>query len=117
MYSLNTQGVKLDEHLIGDPRNAKTEPNTDFILGGKSSREAAASQVQWYVNNYEIQCRSFPTATFDIASTSTLPRKPMGRTFWPHYAYRQSCRSACSDHTYRVSSMCRRPGNKAMVCG
>jgi HAE1 family hydrophobic/amphiphilic exporter-1 len=83
MYSLNATG-NTTTNLIVD-FDAKTDPNTDFILT-QSRENLAASQLPADVNNYGITVRKSVTAPLILFAVYS-PHGTYDSTFLANYAY------------------------------
>ena len=83
MYSLNATGNSATSLVVDF--DAKTDPNTDFIL--TQSRETqAASQLPVDVNNYGVTVRKSVTAPLMLVDVYS-PRGTYDATFLANYAY------------------------------
>jgi HAE1 family hydrophobic/amphiphilic exporter-1 len=83
MYSLNATGNSSTSLIVDF--DAKTDPNTDFIL--TQSRETqAASQLPVDVNNYGVTVRKSVTAPLMLIDIYS-PRGTYDATFLANYAY------------------------------
>src|ERR1700693_4008647 len=83
MYSLNATGNSTTSLIVDF--DAKTDPNTDFILA-QSRETQAASQLPADVNNYGVTVRKYDTAPLLLV----VVYSPHGRydaTFLSNYAY------------------------------
>lgn len=83
MYSLNATGNSVTSLIVNF--DAKTDPNTDFIL--TQSRETqAASQLPVDVNNYGVTVRKAVTAPLMLIDIYS-PHGTYDATFLANYAY------------------------------
>jgi hydrophobic/amphiphilic exporter-1 (mainly G- bacteria), HAE1 family len=83
MYSLNATGNSTTSLIVDF--DAKTDPNTDFILT-QSRENLAASQLPVDVNNYGITVRKAVTAPLMLIDIYS-PHETHNATFLANYAY------------------------------
>ncbi|HYL85454.1 MAG TPA: multidrug efflux RND transporter permease subunit [Candidatus Angelobacter sp.] len=83
MYSLNATGNSTTSLIVDF--DAKTDPNSDFILG-QSRETQAVSQLPADVNNYGITVRKSVTAPLMILDLYS-PHRTYDSTFLANYAY------------------------------
>jgi len=83
MYSLNATGNSTTSLIVDF--DAKTDPNTDFILT-QSRENLAASQLPADVNNYGITVRKSVTAPLLLVAVYS-PRGTYDANFLANYAY------------------------------
>ncbi len=83
MYSLNATGNSTTSLIVDF--DAKTDPNTDFILT-QSRENLAASQLPADVNNYGITVRKAVTAPLMLVDIYS-PHGTFDATFLANYAY------------------------------
>jgi HAE1 family hydrophobic/amphiphilic exporter-1 len=83
MYSLNATGNSTTSLIVDF--DAKTDPNTDFILA-QSRENLAASQLPADVNNYGITVRKAVTAPLMLVDIYS-PHGTYDATFLANYAY------------------------------
>ena len=83
MYSLNATGNSTTSLIVDF--DAKTDPNTDFILT-QSRENLAASQLPADVNNYGITVRKAVTAPLMLIDIYS-PHGTYDATFLANYAY------------------------------
>src|SRR5499425_1782211 len=83
MYSLNATGNSTTSLVVDF--DAKTDPNTDFILA-QSRETQAASQLPVDVNNYGVTVRKSVTAPLVLIAVYS-PHSTYDATFLANYAY------------------------------
>ena len=83
MYSLNATGNSTTSLIVDF--DAKTDPNTDFILA-QSRETQAASQLPADVNNYGVTVRKSVTAPLLLVAVYS-PHGRYDATFLSNYAY------------------------------
>jgi HAE1 family hydrophobic/amphiphilic exporter-1 len=83
MYSLNATGNSTTSLIVDF--DAKTDPNTDYILA-QSRETLAASQLPMDVTNYGVNVRKSVTAPLTLTAVYS-PHGTYDATFLANYAY------------------------------